>query len=719
MKKFIAIIMVVAMLTAFVPAVFAVESEEVQSVDKSQFKTLETPTFYSTDNNGNKIASGTTGQAKAVTDFSDVNKNMLSVSANTKGFIDSPHYGVGLFSREDSLVMGYQFDGKEDFPVSDDFTNSGSLTHGMFFSPAACAPDDSGYITSTGFKQFKKGEKFWFNFDIIKNYINGGPTYYLDEDGNKLLVPFSIYMYSGTLSQWQSDAGLPLTACWQGLTRISTMIEVPDNNLIYNFFVAIDQQTLVDMGIVNNLFYGWLTISDYDKSYKEAKVQGTMEVGKQVTADIGGPSSECLLVYGDDVGCALAYGALFKVELKGGDRLALLAEGDGKIGGRVFFLDENKDLITSNYLGTGAVTGGDSYKALTWSIFPPIDGTYYILVSGFYYADEGEMQIELVDYETAQSDNSDMLPYFPDLSDVSIDLDSFGTEDVIETVEGIDVWGYFWEQSLGMGILVLAYPGTYHVTGEKSDMMVDMYDAVVLDLNNAKVATVLCNGSWAPCTINSTGSSAIIDNFYGAALLNYDAYYSGIYLTGDELEIAGEKGNGALLQAPVHVLTKKLTASATTAPGSYTVAFWTTAWNTPKLTWGEGVTLKDESGSNLKQTSLYFDAKNKYLDGYSVSPYDTLQRYLGSTDYYYIAPYFVATTKGIDVGPDAFYGDANLDNQINTGDAVLILRHVAGLTVLSGQAAVNADANRDGGINTGDAVKVLRHVAGLEVIPQD
>ena len=49
----------------------------------------------------------------------------------------------------------------------------------------------------------------------------------------------------------------------------------------------------------------------------------------------------------------------------------------------------------------------------------------------------------------------------------------------------------------------------------------------------------------------------------------------------------------------------------------------------------------------------------------------------------------------------------------------MILRHVAGLTVLSGQAAVNADANRDGGINTGDAVKVLRHVAGLEVIPQD
>ena len=61
-------------------------------------------------------------------------------------------------------------------------------------------------------------------------------------------------------------------------------------------------------------------------------------------------------------------------------------------------------------------------------------------------------------------------------------------------------------------------------------------------------------------------------------------------------------------------------------------------------------------------------------------------------------------------------GDVNLDGLVNTGDAVLVLRHVAELITLNGQAALNADVNQDGNINTGDAVKILRHVAGLELI---
>lgn len=60
------------------------------------------------------------------------------------------------------------------------------------------------------------------------------------------------------------------------------------------------------------------------------------------------------------------------------------------------------------------------------------------------------------------------------------------------------------------------------------------------------------------------------------------------------------------------------------------------------------------------------------------------------------------------------YGDANMDNVINTADAVQILRHCVGLTTLESNAFKLADVNGDTKVNTLDAVKVLRIVAGLD-----
>ncbi|MBQ9949658.1 MAG: dockerin type I repeat-containing protein [Clostridia bacterium] len=716
MKKVIAIIMIIAMVAAFVPTTLAQEEAvktKPEGFDKSQMGSLDHPEMYSVDNYGNKVA-GSSSYRTTPSNFDDVSKEMRTISAEkTKGWVDSTHYGVALFDQSESLTMGYQFE-NVDFPVSADFyNNSQREIHGMFFSPAP----SPGLITDTGFTQFNKGDRFWFNFDIISGYGSQGPTYYLDKDGEKQNIPFSVYMYSGSLSDWQNN-GLTISACWQSLTRISTAITVPESGTVYMFFIVIDAATVAEYGIRG--FNGWLTISDYEKGYKEAQVEEKIETGKQYTADLG--DADSYLLYGEDVGNVLAYGKLYSIDLKADEIWAVKAEGDGTIGGRIFFMDENKDIISSNFLGTGAVTGMDSYETLAWALFPPVTGTYHIFITGFCLEDDGKMDFEVVPYAEAQA-NSEYLPYFPEIKDMVIDLDAFGEEEVIESVDDIEVWGYFWDDSVNMGILCLAYPGTYQLIGEKTDMMVDMYDGVKIDMKNARTATVFCNGTFAPCTINATGESEIMDAFYGCALMNYDRCYSSIYITGDTLTISGEKSSGALLEVPAHILTKEFNASATPVSGAFTVAFWCVGWNAPKLTFGANANITNSSGSRLQRTSLYFDSQNAYLYGYSVSEYPTLQRYQGDPDFYHVADHFTATTAGTPtdpdnpddppVNPDVVLGDANCDGNVNTGDATAVLKHAAGSVVLEGQSFTNADINQDSNVNTGDATMILKVAAGI------
>ena len=59
-------------------------------------------------------------------------------------------------------------------------------------------------------------------------------------------------------------------------------------------------------------------------------------------------------------------------------------------------------------------------------------------------------------------------------------------------------------------------------------------------------------------------------------------------------------------------------------------------------------------------------------------------------------------------------GDVNEDDKINIKDSVLLLRVVAGLEEVSGNAAKAADVNGDGKVNIKDSVLLLRVVAGLE-----
>jgi hypothetical protein len=55
-------------------------------------------------------------------------------------------------------------------------------------------------------------------------------------------------------------------------------------------------------------------------------------------------------------------------------------------------------------------------------------------------------------------------------------------------------------------------------------------------------------------------------------------------------------------------------------------------------------------------------------------------------------------------------GDVNSDGKVNTGDAVMLLKHVAGTAKLNEQQLAVADFNGDNKVNTGDATAILLYI---------
>ena len=57
-------------------------------------------------------------------------------------------------------------------------------------------------------------------------------------------------------------------------------------------------------------------------------------------------------------------------------------------------------------------------------------------------------------------------------------------------------------------------------------------------------------------------------------------------------------------------------------------------------------------------------------------------------------------------------GDVNGDQTVSVDDAILVLRHIANLDVLSGDALTAADANGDQTVDVNDAIAILKLIAG-------
>ena len=71
------------------------------------------------------------------------------------------------------------------------------------------------------------------------------------------------------------------------------------------------------------------------------------------------------------------------------------------------------------------------------------------------------------------------------------------------------------------------------------------------------------------------------------------------------------------------------------------------------------------------------------------------------------------TATTVSVNPDVFYGDVNLDGDVDLADAVLLNKAVAGSVTLNQQAGMNADCNGDGKRTVDDSMVLLRFLVHL------
>ncbi|NLB60850.1 MAG: leucine-rich repeat protein, partial [Clostridiales bacterium] len=113
------------------------------------------------------------------------------------------------------------------------------------------------------------------------------------------------------------------------------------------------------------------------------------------------------------------------------------------------------------------------------------------------------------------------------------------------------------------------------------------------------------------------------------------------------------------------------------------------------------------ASSLLRGAQFLGDAPNsfgtKVFDG--CSPMFTI--YYDKAKVGWTSPTWNGYKTSTDEMPTYILGDANCDNLVNTGDAVLILKHAAGMMSLQGNSFYAADFNLDGKVNTGDATLIL------------
>lgn len=64
-------------------------------------------------------------------------------------------------------------------------------------------------------------------------------------------------------------------------------------------------------------------------------------------------------------------------------------------------------------------------------------------------------------------------------------------------------------------------------------------------------------------------------------------------------------------------------------------------------------------------------------------------------------------------------GDVNIDGRKTLEDMLLILMHINGDIVLSGESLTNADIDGEAGITIGDALKIRNHIQGVTIIDID
>lgn len=76
--------------------------------------------------------------------------------------------------------------------------------------------------------------------------------------------------------------------------------------------------------------------------------------------------------------------------------------------------------------------------------------------------------------------------------------------------------------------------------------------------------------------------------------------------------------------------------------------------------------------------------------------------------------YYTTSLKEEQEQPDGLLGDVDLDGDVDTADAALLLRGLVSLTTLTKEQTANANYNQDGVVSASDAAGILRRLVGSE-----
>ncbi|MBQ9949466.1 MAG: dockerin type I repeat-containing protein [Clostridia bacterium] len=688
MKKIMALILVVAMLMAIVPATLAVTEDKYE---KTANNSVLTSPFAqnAVDVNGNIVVTSDMRTEKTI-GTENVSKKYHTLKAddfNTKDWMaDTPRVGLEMQPQDESFLEGYWIT-KDNFALIDDWYNDGTEVLAQIMHPTL----DGEYY------QYMEGESVWFNYDLQKSWDAGSQQLIaLDKE-----VAINCYLFGGTAEDFMGEGeGIVMVNAWMsGQSGISCKVTAPVDNYVFMFVFIIADTTLTEFG-------AWTSISsaEAENEFKNIVEGPAMTVGQAVTTNVKGADSSLVLMP-DGADYKLAYGAKHKIELEGGKNYVAMIDSADSIGAQVYFCDENMDVINYTFVGSGAIANGAQYKDSAMIVMPPVSGTYYIVTCGFYMGDEGELEATVYNWEEVAS------PLVT--SSTIIDLDALGTETYVEEVAGVQLWGYYWYSDYSLGELIIAYPGNYTVKGSNANVFCDIYDGVNLTLDNATIGSVWKGGlGYAPSTITAKGDATIENTSLQFSVYNYEGINSGLYITGDRLTvISGGESMGAIItdETPVHILTKTLEVYSTPVDGAYPVSIWTTGKNHPELTIAAGA----EFDGDNKLAKMYYDGDGYFFFGYTVSVHEELYRLHNEPGLEEASLEFVLSTEGFTPGPGTMLGDANVDGLLNTGDATTILKYAAQMIELEGQGLKNADINEDNSVNTGDAAMVLRVAAGI------
>ncbi len=76
--------------------------------------------------------------------------------------------------------------------------------------------------------------------------------------------------------------------------------------------------------------------------------------------------------------------------------------------------------------------------------------------------------------------------------------------------------------------------------------------------------------------------------------------------------------------------------------------------------------------------------------------------------------YLVENPKFIEIYGEPKAGDINIDGEVTTDDALIVLKHTVEIECLPNKKVYQSDLNDDGELNTEDALQILKTVVGLK-----